>query len=219
MKFSDDDRIKRVAFTGFSHMPLPQYVMFRMGKDLTYEGFNGAVSGLILGFGGKAYVHDVDDLNALLVQKFIKPVDVIKPDARIVVQDPVLDRKPEDPTKTQEWKEEYFGVLEYSVFGWFRYIPTDPREPNILLLRLTNNEAAYRTDSSLVGDRTLSIHLGMKDYIFTTYTLGSIDADFNSNMRQNIAFGSDLGIWTYVWFGYSWPLKVASGVVKFPDSD
>jgi|JI102314DRNA_FD_contig_21_2175980_length_347_multi_3_in_0_out_0_1 hypothetical protein len=37
-----------------------------MGKDLTYDGFNGAVTGLVVGFGGKAYIHDVEELNAVI---------------------------------------------------------------------------------------------------------------------------------------------------------
>jgi len=37
-----------------------------MGKDLTYDGFNGAVTGLIVGFGSRSYIHDEDALAAAL---------------------------------------------------------------------------------------------------------------------------------------------------------
>lgn len=37
-----------------------------------------------------------------------------------------------------------------------------------------------------------------------------------ANIRKPTPLGNNFGVWTYVWFGYSWPKKVASGIVKFP---
>lgn len=72
--------------------------------------------------------------------------------------------KPEDEAIVKEFPDEHFGVLEYSVFGWFKYVPVENRAPNTVLLRLTNNEESYRADAAQVGDRTLAIILSSKEY-------------------------------------------------------
>ena len=41
----------------------------------------------------------------------------------------------------------------------------------------------------------------------------------NANIKNTIPFGSDIGVWTYVWFGYHWQKNLANGVVKFPQTD
>jgi hypothetical protein len=46
--------------------------------------------------------------------------------------------------------------------------------------------------------------------------MGKIDSGANSNLRKAINYNNNLGVWTYVWFGYNWNKKVASGIVKFP---
>ena len=131
----------------------------------------------------------------------------------------MADRKTDDAVKEQEWAEENEGVLEYSIFGWYRYIPLPDRDPMLLIMRLTNNEASYRTDYQTVGDRTLAVYLGTREYVFATYTLGNVDSEMNANIKNSVAFGSDIGIWTYVWFGYHWGKGIANGVVKFPERD
>lgn len=73
VKFGDDGRVKRVAFTGFSHKPIGPNLVFKIGKDLTYEGFNGLVSGVVVGIGGAFYVHDVDKLEEAVKFRFPIP--------------------------------------------------------------------------------------------------------------------------------------------------
>jgi len=38
---------------------------------------------------------------------------------------------------------------------------------------------------------------------FSTYTIGTIDKDSNPNLSTKIVVGEYLGIWNYVYFGYS----------------
>jgi hypothetical protein len=46
-----------------------------------------------------------------------------------------------------------------------------------------------------------------------------VDSEMNANVKKTVPFGSDVGIWTYIWFGYSLQNSIANGVAKFPDSD
>lgn len=85
-------------------------------------------------------------------------------------------------------------------------------------MRLTNNEEDYRKDYSLVGDRTLAVFLLQRDYNFATYNLGTTDRELNANIKKSIQFGKTLGLWTYIYFGYSWDKRVANAYIKFPDS-
>lgn len=55
-------------------------------------------------------------------------------------------------------------------------------------MRLTNNEKAYLKDASLVGDRTLAVLLQQKNYVFGTYHLGTIDGEYNANVKQLLAY-------------------------------
>lgn len=38
-------------------------------------------------------------------------------------------------------------------------------------------------------------------------------------MKKGIPYDANLGVWTYVWFGYNWNKNIANGVIKFPNSD
>lgn len=68
----------------------------------------------------------------------------------------------------------------------------------------------------MVGDRTLLIMYQPREVVFSTYTLGTVDNGLIANIRKPTPVGNNFGVWTYVWFGYSWPKRAASGVVKFP---
>ena len=54
---------------------------------------------------------------------------------------------------------------------------------------------------------------------FATYSIGTIDKDSNPNLNTKIAVGEYLGIWNYVYFGYSAKVRKASVYVKYPDED
>lgn len=58
-----------------------------------------------------------------------------------------------------DWADDFEGVLEYSIFGWFRYSNPKLARDNNVFLRLSNNEKAYRKESGQIGDRTLLIML------------------------------------------------------------
>lgn len=75
------------------------------------------------------------------------------------LQDDALEYKTDNAPVSREWKDEYQGALEYSIFGWFRYIPVANMPTNIGVLRLTVNEPAYRKEAQTVGDRTLLLML------------------------------------------------------------
>lgn len=194
-------------------------MILKIGKDFNYEGFPGLVTGLVLSVGTGSYVHDAEGLADAVKFRFPMPFDEPKDAKLLLVQDDVAERKTEDAVKEEAWPEEHEGQLEYSIFGWYRYIPVADRDPVLFIMRLTNNEPEYRTDYQLVGDRTLGLYLGTRDYIFATYTLGNLDSESNANIKQTIPFNSDIGIWTYLWFGYNWQTKVANGFVQFIETD
>lgn len=54
---------------------------------------------------------------------------------------------------------------------------------------------------------------------FATYTIGSIDKDSNPNLNTKIEIGEYLGIWNYVYFGYSGKERKAGAFVKYPDEN
>jgi hypothetical protein len=63
----------------------------------------------------------------------------------------VKESKPDAAAKGEEFPEKHFGALEYSVFGWFRYVPeaaATTSTTTTVLLRLTNNEEAIRADAA-----------------------------------------------------------------------
>lgn len=55
-----------------------------------------------------------------------------------------------------------------------------------------------------------------REVVFATYTLGKIDSGSDHNIRKATPYNNNFGLWTYVWFGYSWEKRQASGVVRFP---
>jgi hypothetical protein len=65
--------VTRVAFTNIRHQAPKDFVLFRMGKEFNYLGFNGLVKGVTVFFGPGSYVHDVDGLNQVASQQIPKP--------------------------------------------------------------------------------------------------------------------------------------------------
>jgi hypothetical protein len=53
---------------------------------------------------------------------------------------------------------------------------------------------------------------------FSTYTIGTIDKDSNPNLSTKLVVGEYLGLWNYVYFGYSSKLRRAAVYIKYPDS-
>jgi hypothetical protein len=204
--------------TGIRHNPLGKYARLIIGKEFTYEGFNGAVFGLRFFVGKKYYINGQDALADIVKTIFVKPQDTVVNAAVLKVVDAEKAVLKADDAVSEEWPEAYEGALEYAVYGWFKYQPIPDRDANTVLLRLSNNEAAYRSDAGRVGDRTLAVFLQSREYLFATYTLGTIDSNSNPNVRKTVPFGGNLGLWTYVWFGYSWAKKQAHGLIKFPDA-
>lgn len=133
--------------------------MFTVGKDPTYAGFNGQIKGLKVFFGRNFYVDDPDKFETFLSQNFPKPVIDMLDTKLEKLQDDALEYKTDNAPVSREWKDEYQGALEYSIFGWFRYIPVANMPTNIGVLRLTVNEPAYRKEAQTVGDRTLLLML------------------------------------------------------------
>ena len=67
-----------------------------------------------------------------------------------------------------------------------------------------------------VGDRTLLVMLQPGEYVFATYSMGIVDSGAIVNIRKPTPYKSNLGLWTYIYFGYSFEVKKASGIIKYP---
>ena len=52
---------------------------------------------------------------------------------------------------------------------------------------------------------------------FSTYTIGTLDKESIPNLSTKIAIGEYLGLWNYIYFGYSANDKKAAVYVKYPD--
>lgn len=67
-----------------------------------------------------------------------------------------------------------------------------------------------------VGDRTLLVMLQPGEYVFATYSLGLIDSGLIVNIRKPTPYKTNLGLWTYIYFGYNFNKRKASGIIKYP---
>jgi hypothetical protein len=102
------------------------------------------------------------------------------------------------------------------VVGWFKWSEPKERKPCHLLFRLTNNEKDYLDDAAKVGDRTLAAFY-CTDLHFSTYTIGTIDKDFKSNVGTKFEVGEYSSLWTYIYFGYSRIKRECGIIVAYPD--
>lgn len=46
-----------------------------------------------------------------------------------------------------------------------------------------------------------------RELVFSTYSMGKLDSGLISNIRKPTSVGNNVGLWTYVWFGYSMTKK------------
>jgi hypothetical protein len=56
------------------------------------------------------------------------------------------------------------------------------------MFRLSNSPAEDVTDVANLGDRTLAVFY-CDDYIFTTYTIGTVDAGYQPNLNSRVTIG------------------------------
>ncbi|CAD8140693.1 unnamed protein product [Paramecium octaurelia] len=216
VKFSSTGDIRRVSFPEIAHKPIEGFGKLYLGATFTYQGFNGQMAQLQMLFGAQGYVGDTEALEAIIKGTFTAP-ELDEPAIQTIkLQDEEIVRKVDEAAVVKEWPDQYQGSLEYAIYGWFRYSSPTLKKDNNVLLRLTNNEPAYRKEAAMVGDRTLLIMYQPREVVFSTYTLGTVDSGLVANIRKPTPVGNNFGVWTYVWFGYSWPKRAASGVVKFP---
>lgn len=120
----------------------------------------------------------------------------------------------EDEPEVREWAEEYADSVEYSVFGWMKWEHLENRRNCHIVYRLSINDPDHAGDNEM-GDRTLACFL-CSDYYFSTYSIGTVDADYRPNLTSKISISEFLGQWTYLYFGYSNTLRTAHIFVTFP---
>ena len=96
--------------------------------------------------GKKYYVKTPEQLAEQILKTYIVPTDPNINAAIIPLEDDIKEVTHEDEPHQEEWPEQHQGALEYSVFGWFKYLPIEDRPQNSVLFRLSNNEGDNRKD-------------------------------------------------------------------------
>lgn len=104
-----------------------------------------------------------------------------------------------------ERKYEYKNtdVLEYAVYGWFRWVGSKPDTWNCLV-RVTTNEAEIAGNMEYAGDRAMAIWNGPGYIHLATSHYGSNAGD-NWNYVKNWERDSFIndGSWVFVYYGYN----------------
>jgi hypothetical protein len=124
---------------------------------------------------------------------------------------------PLEPAQT-----ETLEAAEYAMSGWFKFFLPEGvnRNPCHTIFRLTNNEADHLSNSQTLGDRTLGA-FQCKNLQLGTYSIGSTaSAEPETNRVFIIDSGLNgeyVGLWTYIYMGYSRSVKSVSYFVAFPD--
>ncbi|CAD8070192.1 unnamed protein product [Paramecium sonneborni] len=107
----------------------------------------------------------------------------------------------------------------YSVSGWFKWESLEDQDVWHTVFRLSENTDADLDDIQL-GDRDLALYLGNElvgnRYQVTTYTYSGSG---NPNLWDSVEYGSSLGQWHYVYFGYSRRTKYANYLIYLSDSE
>lgn len=101
----------------------------------------------------------------------------------------------DDEAAPHEWTEETFDQTAYSVSGWWKWKqPENDEDVQAchLLFRLTNSGPDHLEDADKPGDRTLSSIL-CSDYIFSTYTIGTIDSGAKANLQAKLTISEYRG--------------------------
>ncbi|CAD8058815.1 unnamed protein product [Paramecium sonneborni] len=216
--FSKLNKIQRIQFRDIQHKPIENYAKLVIGNEFSYQGFNGQITNLQLGFGQRYYVHDSDGLNKMILEFYNIPQEDGDDNRKVNIVEEMKERVFNNGPDYKEILDQK-GTGEYAMYGWFRYTSTQLKSSNNCIMRLTNNEQGYRGEISRVGDRTLLVMLQPGEYVFATYSLGNIDNGLVVNIRKPTPYKSNLGLWTYIYFGYHFQKRKASGIIRYPSGD
>jgi hypothetical protein len=164
-------------------------------------GANGQLRSLQVTLGTGAYVQDEERLIELSP---LPQIDILQEKAIEVFGEEVHTLAHGDEVAPTEWTEETFDQTAYSVSGWWKWKEPAEKDDQLchLLFRLTNSNPEHLEDAEKPGDRTLSGIL-CADYIFSTYTIGTLDVGSKPNLQSKITVSEYKGQWTYIYFGYS----------------
>ncbi|KAM3129163.1 hypothetical protein pb186bvf_018718 [Paramecium bursaria] len=122
-------------------------------------------------------------------------------------------------TPADEFKDVF--PQEYSVSGWFKWIPPTVRSSWHTAFRLTLFNADQNKNHQQLGDRDLALFYGdsTKDNIlaFTTYNYTDQFGGGNPTLWQGIPQENDITAWHYIYFGYSRHINKAYAYAEFLD--
>lgn len=107
---------------------------------------------------------------------------------------------------------------EYSVSGWFKWIPPTNQGQWSLVFRFSNTDKNVVENLAYLGDRDLSVWLGKSQqaYHYSTYDYNDLAGGGDPNWVQWIGQGNNLNNqWNFYYFGYSRTLRRAFGAVVF----
>ncbi|EGR26994.1 hypothetical protein IMG5_203340 [Ichthyophthirius multifiliis] len=169
-----------------------------VGQSFNYKNFPGRIQNLSLCGGNNCYQENVEKIQKIISLNPAKEI-VIPQKNFLVVESQEFNV--DDDKKVPVYKRfenEYNGVQEFSISGWFR-------------INRGSNRAAWSTgyhfndnttpqDFAQPGDRTLAFFIINNILHFCTYDLTSK----NNNINKNIDFNNDNeGQWLYIQHSYS----------------
>ncbi|EGR31398.1 hypothetical protein IMG5_110780, partial [Ichthyophthirius multifiliis] len=199
---------KKAAILEFYHIlhkDSLQYHLF-VGKSFTYRYFPGRISQLKLSAGDGAY-REIEkiDWDLLPSIKVVKIVEII-----IIEDQDFEDNFEKDPIVVKKYVNQFNGVQEFGIEGWFKLKPGVKRDSWATAYHFNSNENPQ--DLAEYGDRTLCMFVLQNTYHFPTYDLKTQ----NKNLYKNVEFQQqDEGVWAFIYHGYSPLLKKAYVFVQF----
>ncbi|KAM3126833.1 hypothetical protein pb186bvf_021068 [Paramecium bursaria] len=115
------DLLNFEALKRLREQPIDDIARIHFGKEFSYLGFNGQISGFQMIFGGAGYVHDTDLLEAAIKSQFEIPQDKILVATKYLFYDGERVKAQNESPSLIEWPDQFQFALEYIIFGWFRY--------------------------------------------------------------------------------------------------
>jgi hypothetical protein len=112
--------------------------------------------------------------------------------------------------------EELKSNIEYSVYGWFKFVEPQIRRDAHAVFRLTNN--VPNGNYEYEGDSTIMLLITPENLQFVTYNIADeIGSPNHPREAIDIEFGNDLEAWIFFYFGYERNAQSYTLFVRFQD--
>lgn len=193
-----------------NHEYLLEYLEFVVGSS-NAPLFNGQMTKIQFQVGPGAYLASTEIFKSV-IENTLPEKAMIHPVPRTTLQligaQITMPKSNDDGLQYQF--DKFNGAKEYSVSGWVKWsgIQKSGKIQHVVTM-------AQKRTADLDGknENTLAVYRSDEGFTFATY--GCINLDCSKVVDKVQSYGEYWDQWTYVYFGYSLPLKKAFGYNKF----